>query len=228
MKVYMEPVGEILRAHAPGCILDMPSGSGWLTGHVPPGTEIDGIDLFQPRPRGYRNFVSADLDDGIPDRLGQYDAIVTCEGIEHVGNPLALLKSAAAHLNPGGLIIVTTPNIWYPEAKLKYFARGFFPGFPSLVGHMAKGSHMHITPWSFPWLYLYLSLAGFTGITLHDLDQPKPKHRWAKIFGWPQSRYCRRKAISAKTEEERRYWQTCGNHQSLYGRNLVVSATFAG
>ncbi len=198
LKVYMEPVGEILRAHAPGCILDMPSGSGWLTGHVPPGTEIDGIDLFQPRPRGYRNFVSADLDDGIPDRLGQYDAIVT------------------------------TPNIWYPEAKLKYLARGFFPGFPSLVGHMAKGSHMHITPWSFPWLYLYLSLAGFTGITLHDLDQPKPKHRWAKIFGWPQIRYCRRKARSAETQEECRYWEICGTAQSVYGRNLVVSATFAG
>jgi len=224
----MGPVGEILRAHAPGSILDMPSGSGWLISHVPPGTALDGIDLFQPSPRGYRNFVAADLDDGIPDRLGQYDAIVTCEGIEHVGNPLALLKSAAAHLNPGGLIIVTTPNIWYPEAKLKYLARGFFPGFPSLVGHMAKGSHMHVKPWSFPWLYLYLSLAGFTMITLHDLDQPKPKHRWAKIFGFPQSRYCRRKARSAGSPEERLYWETCGADQSVYGRNLVVSANLHG
>ena len=58
---------------------------------------------------------------------------------------------------------------------------------------------MHVTPWSFPWLYLYLSLAGFTGITPHDLDQPKPKHWWAKIFGLPQLRYCRRKARSAET-----------------------------
>jgi SAM-dependent methyltransferase len=224
----MEPVGEILRACKPNSVLDMPSGSGWLIDHVPPGTGLDGIDLFQPSPSGYRNFVAADLDRGVPDSLGKYDAIVTCEGIEHVGNPLSLLKSAADHLNPGGKIIVTTPNIWYPEAKLKFLFRGFFPGFPSLVGHMAKGSHMHVTPWSFPWLYLYLSLAGFTDITLHDLDQPKPKHWWAKVFGIPQARYCRRRAKSAETDEERRYWETCGNDQSVFGRNLVVSATLRG
>ena len=220
----MGPVAGLLNDWAPARVLDMPSGSGWLATQLPPGTEIDGIDLFQSKPAGYGDFAAADLDAGIPDSFGTYDAIVSCEGIEHVGNPLALLRSAARHLAPGGHIIVTTPNIWYPEAKLKFLACGFFPGFPSLAGAIAPGNHMHITPWSFAWLYLYLTLAGFAGITLHDLDQPKPKHAWTKVFGLPQARYCRRRAARTESEEERRYWETCASDQSVYGRNLVVSA----
>ncbi|MDX1486260.1 MAG: class I SAM-dependent methyltransferase [Alphaproteobacteria bacterium] len=227
MKIYMEPVGEILRDVRPRTVLDLPSGSGWLGGLVPEGAAIDGIDLYAPKPPGYREFRTADLDAGIPDGLGTYDAIVSCEGIEHLGNPLAFLRSAAEHLNPGGTMVVTTPNIWYPEAKLKFLFRGFFPGFPSLAGQIASGHHMHIAPWSFPWLYLYLSLAGFGEIRLHDLDQPKPKHRWSKIFGLPQARYCRRKAEAARSAEERQYWLTCASDQSVFGRNLVVSAVKA-
>ncbi len=224
LKIYMGPVGDLLSGWGSGTVLDMPSGSGWLAGLLPEGAEIDGIDLYAAKPEGYREFAAADLDEGVPAHLGRYDAIVSCEGIEHVGNPLKLLKSAAAHLNPGGRIIVTTPNIWYPEAKLKFLLRGFFPGFPSLAGAIGPGRHMHITPWSFAWLYLYLTLAGFEDITLHELDQPKPKHAWTRIFGLPQARYCRRKARTAGTEEERRYWETCASDQAIYGRNLVVSA----
>jgi SAM-dependent methyltransferase len=220
----MDPVARLLKGWAPARVLDMPSGSGWLATLLPAGTEIDGIDLFQSKPAGYAKFAAADLDAGVPEDFGTYDAIVSCEGIEHVGNPLALLRSAARHLAPGGHIVVTTPNIWYPEAKLKFLSRGFFPGFPSLAGAIQPGNHMHITPWSFAWLYLYLTLAGFTEITLHDLDQPKPKHAWTKIFGLPQARYCRRRAARAEGEEERRSWETCASDQSVYGRNLVVSA----
>lgn len=228
VKIYMDPVGDLLRRWRPAAVLDMPSGSGWLAGHLPDNAVIDGIDLYQPKPAAYREFAAADLDEGVPAAFGTYDAIVSCEGIEHVGNPLALLKSAAAHLNPGGRIILTTPNIWYPESKLKFLARGFFPGFPSLAGAIRPRAHMHIMPWSFAWLYVYLTLAGFEQVTLHDLDQPKPKHAWTKVFGMPQARYCRRNAMAAKTEEERRYWETCASDQAIYGRNLVVSARVGG
>ena len=42
---------------------------------------------------------------------------------------------------------------------------------------------MHIMPWSFPWLYLYLKLAGFEGIRLHEVYEKKPRHVIEKIFG---------------------------------------------
>jgi len=132
MKAYQPIVGRIVAERRPRSILDLPGGLGWLPAQIAMrGVAIDGIDLYESHPAGYRNFLQRDLEDGVPEELGHYDMIVSCEGIEHIANPGLFLKSARNRLNPGGTIIVTTPNTWHPAARLKYFLRGFFPGFPS-------------------------------------------------------------------------------------------------
>ncbi len=68
-------------------VLDVPSGSGWLKKMLPPNNIMDGIDLFEEKPLGYRNFWKYDLDDGLPEINESYDLICCCEGIEHVGKP---------------------------------------------------------------------------------------------------------------------------------------------
>jgi SAM-dependent methyltransferase len=223
-KEYMPVVAAILSARPVASVLDAPSGSGWLRTMLAPGIDIDGLDLYDARPEGYRTFRAADLDRGLPEDLPTYDAVVSCEGLEHIGNPELFLRSAAARLNRGGTIIITTPNTWHPAARLQYFTRGFFPGFPALAGRIEKGTHMHIMPWTFPHLYLYLTLAGFSDVTLHDLDEPKPR----RAFEWPlglfAKSYCARRLKKAKSDEERRFWTQAGSPQSVYGRRLVVSA----
>jgi cyclopropane fatty-acyl-phospholipid synthase-like methyltransferase len=223
-KEYMPVVAAILNSRPITSVLDTPSGSGWLRGMVDGSVMLDGIDLYDARPEGYRNFRTADLDHGLPDDLPTYDAIVSCEGLEHVGNPELFLRSAAARLNPGGVIVITTPNTWHPAARLQYFTRGFFPGFPSLAGRIEKGTHMHITPWTFPHLYLYLSLVGFKDITLHDIDEPKPRRAYERLLGLFGNAYCSRRQKKAASDEERRFWMQAGSRQSIYGRRLVVSA----
>jgi SAM-dependent methyltransferase len=221
VKGYQPVVAALLREKKPRRVLDAPSGSGWLAQLI--DAEIDGLDLFGSRPEKYRSFRAADLDQGLPDDLGGYDAVVCCEGLEHFGNPDLFLRSAFRHLNPGGVLIVTTPNVWYPEARLQYLLRGFFPSFPSLAGKIKRGTHMHIMPWSFPQLFLYLRLAGFGEVRLHDVDEPKPKRLYEWLLAWPQALYCWSK--KRKTAgEERDYWQQAGSRQSLFGRRLVVSA----
>ena len=225
MKAYQPIVGQIARTAQPGTILDLPSGNGWLFAEIgTPGVAIDGIDLYQGRPADYRNFLQRDLDDGVPDELGRYDMIVSCEGIEHIANPGLFLKSARKHLNPGGTIVVTTPNTWHPAARLKYLSRGFFPGFPSLAGKIQSGSHMHIMPWSWPQLYLHLKLAGFADIQLHPCIEEERTHLYEKVIALPMKSYCRRHARKAKSEEERNYWNTAAEPGSLYSRRLIVSA----
>ena len=223
-KEYMPVVAAILKSRPLTSVLDTPSGSGWLRGLLDSAVALDGIDLYDARPDGYRNFRAADLDHGLPDDLPAYDAIVSCEGIEHVGNPELFLRSAAARLNPGGIIVITTPNTWHPAARLQYFTRGFFPGFPSLAGRIEKGTHMHITPWTFSHLYLYLSLAGFKDVTLHDVDEPKPRRVYEQLLGLFGSAYCASRLKKAGSDEERRFWTQAGSRQSIYGRRLVVSA----
>lgn len=162
---------------------------------------------------------------GFPPDFGKYDAIICCEGIEHFGNPDAFFRSAHIHLSCGGTLVVTTPNTWYPKARLQYMLRGFFPSFPCLVGNIKSGTHMHIMPWSFPQLFLYLTLANFKDITLHDVDEAKPKWFYERLLGLPQRLYCLNKLKRAATEEEREFWYQAGSRQSVFGRRLVVSAT---
>jgi len=206
-------------------VLDVPSGNGWLYQMLPKGTDIDGIDLFENKQEGYRDFWQHDLDEGLPSAVGKYDLICYCEGIEHVGNPLLLLRSFYNALNKGGMIIVTTPNIWYPQSRLQFLVRGFFPSFPSLVDSQINfGSHMHITPWSYPQLYLYLKLAGFGVPDLVSEPLYTPKHFFEKIVGLPSKIYCAGKLKKAKTKEELNFWCTAGSTGSRLGRHLIVHA----
>ncbi len=217
-------VVKLLNELRPASILDAPSGDGWLKKALDYDAEFSGLDLFEEKPEGYRDFAQADLDNGLPESLGKYEAFVTCEGLEHVGNPLLLIEHASRHLVEGGLIVITTPNTWYPAARLKFLLRGFFPSFPCLVGKIERGTHMHIMPWSFPHLFLYLKLAGYTDIRLHEVQEKKPRHFYERLLSFPQKIYCHNKMKKATTEEERRFWETAGSAQSIYGRHLVVTA----
>lgn len=223
VKEYMPVVAAILKSRPVASVLDAPSGSGWLRERLDGNVVLDGLDLYEAQPDGYRSFRPADLDRGFPDDLPTYDAVVSCEGLEHVGNPELFLRTAAARLNPGGTVIITTPNTWHPAARLQYFTRGFFPGFPSLAGRIEKGTHMHIAPWTFPHLYLYLSLVGFKNITLHDVDEPKPRRAHEKLFGVFGKGYCASRKKKARNDEERQFWVQAASPQSIYGRRLVVS-----
>lgn len=215
---------KLLETLRPGSILDCPSGSGWLGQRLPEGVIVDGIDLYAETRGRYRWVIAADLDNGIPPELGTYDVIACCEGIEHFGNPELFLRTARQHLNPGGTLVVTTPNVWYPEARVQYFLRGFFPGFSCLVGRIQRGTHMHIMPWSFPQLYLYLILTEFTAIRLHAEPLSRPKHWFERLLGWPQRLYCAYKARQSQDAETRRFWCVAGSPAAVYGRHLIVTA----
>ena len=153
-----EVVLNIIENLRPGSVLDVPCGDGWLVQKLDSSVLIDGIDLYQPQNSGYGKWENFDLNGGIPDNFGQYDCIVSCEGLEHFGNPELFLRTSWSHLNSKGTLLITTPNTWYPQARLQYLLRGFFPSFPCLAGKIQKGNHMHIIPWSFPQLYLFLKL----------------------------------------------------------------------
>ncbi len=62
-----------------------------------------------------------DLEDGIPAAAGSgFDTILIVDALGRVRRPDALLADAAAHLAPGGRILVSVPNFghWYPRARV--------------------------------------------------------------------------------------------------------------
>ena len=215
---------EILRELSPNYLLDAPCGSGWLSEGLGASCSIDGIDLYAKPNSNYRVVKSYDLNGGIPSDLGEYDCIVSCEGLEHFGNPELFLRSAFNHLNISGTLLITTPNTWYPQAKLQYLLRGFFPSFPNLVGKIKPGEHMHIIPWTLPQLYLFLELTGFENIRVHYQPLSEPKHLYERIFALPQYFYCWNKLRKSVLEKNKVYWQALLSKSSLFGRHLIVTA----
>ena len=211
-----------LRAKSYRTVLDVPCGGGWLGRALGPAAVVDGIDLYSESAPGYRRFWKHDLDTGLPEDCSGYDSICCCEGLEHVGNPLLLLRAFHRSLTPGGLLVVTTPNVWYPQARLQYLVRGFFPSFPALAGKLALGTHRHITPWSFPQLYVYFRLAGFAPPRILSEPMSKPKHMHEHLLAVPAKLYCASKLKKAASDEEREFWRTAGSGASLLGRHLIV------
>ena len=69
-KNYRSVVIDILNNIKPSAILDTPSGDGWLLNGLNFTVDIDGIDLFEKKPKGYGRFTNSDLDCGIPDFYG--------------------------------------------------------------------------------------------------------------------------------------------------------------
>ena len=210
-------------------VLDAPCGHGWLgEGLRGRYDAIDGMDLFCDAPEGYGAFWKQDLDRAFPSDVGAYDLICCCEGIEHVGNPLLLLREFHRVLKPGGQLLVSTPNVWFPQSRMQFFLRGFFPSFPSLADKVIPGTHMHIMPWSWPQLYVYFKLAGFGLPEILEEPLSRPKHLYECILGLPSKWHSASRLKRARTEEERAYWKQAASSASRLGRHLIVHARRAG
>lgn len=66
--------------------------------------------------------------------LGQFDLVTNMEVLEHVADKRAFIAQLAAHLAPGGLLILSTPN-------RTPASRALLVGAAELVGAVPRGTH---------------------------------------------------------------------------------------
>lgn len=66
--------------------------------------------------------------------LGQFDLVTCLEVIEHVGDKGAFVRGLAAHLAPGGLMVLSTPNRT-PQSRL------LLVGAAEAAGMVPRGTH---------------------------------------------------------------------------------------
>jgi hypothetical protein len=73
-------------------------------------------------------------------------------------------------------------------------------------------------------LWLLLGLNGFTDITVHEVDEKKPRRHSERIIGWFIKGYARKKIKSAPSAAVAQLWRQALSDQVVYGRQLVISA----
>ena len=99
-----------------GKILEVGSGLGYLTYSLrKEGFDVIGLDISENAVSNAINnfgdyYLCEDVNKYADNHEGEYDAIILTEVIEHLNDPITMLKSLIKILKIGGIIILTTPN----------------------------------------------------------------------------------------------------------------------
>ncbi|HEY1718255.1 MAG TPA: class I SAM-dependent methyltransferase [Verrucomicrobiae bacterium] len=183
-----------------------------------PGQKVDIVDLNREK---------------LPYPDGVFDVVTATEVVEHLENYRNVLREFSRVLKPGGLCVLTTPNILSLNSRLRFL----WFGYANLFGPLpVKNSSLystggHINPVSCFYVAHSLLDAGFTGVTLRvDKFQRSAVPKllfWflpIKFFG----ALARRREISKfKTVDSVNapFVKAMNSFPLLLGRTIVVAAT---
>jgi len=87
--------------------------------------EVVGVDVSRENVKkmlelDYKNVFVMNAECIDRSKMGKFDTIVAGDLVEHLSNPGLFLQSAAECLNPGGRIVIATPNPFSPMFFLMY------------------------------------------------------------------------------------------------------------
>ncbi|MEE8116792.1 MAG: class I SAM-dependent methyltransferase, partial [Gemmatimonadales bacterium] len=102
-------------------------------------------------------FHKADLTKSLPIEDDTFDCVVSIEVIEHVENHFQFMRELLRVTKPGGMVILTTPNVLSLTSRWYYFRYGFNDCAPMpLDPHLEEYWMEHLNPISAPEiLYLF-------------------------------------------------------------------------
>lgn len=131
-------------------IIDEKSGSSLLnlgggTGQVSTiikelGFDIKNVDIEVEKETDENFFFDLNCDKDLPFEENSFDVVLCQEVIEHIENPWRLFRQVYRVLKPGGLMMVTTPNILSDYSKKIFNKNGYFYWF------QPKNFDYHINP----------------------------------------------------------------------------------
>jgi SAM-dependent methyltransferase len=146
-------VQELLPKDRDARILDVGAGEGYMCRRLKDlGYQIEACDAV---PRQFKcpdvPFIKVDLTGPLAIADGQYDCVIGIEVAEHMENHFQFVRELIRITKPGGLIILTTPNVLSFSSRFNHFLYGYtdcapFPLDPTLEEYYLK----HINPISVP------------------------------------------------------------------------------
>jgi len=113
-------------------------------------------------------FTKVDLNQSIPLPDNRYDCVVSIEVIEHLENHFQFMREMVRVTRPGGLIVVTTPNVLSLPSRWHFFAYGYTDCAPFPLDPTRDEYYMqHLNPISLPELLFHFERCGAELVALH-------------------------------------------------------------
>ncbi|MFN2507440.1 MAG: class I SAM-dependent methyltransferase [Chthoniobacterales bacterium] len=217
-----------------GDYLDVGAGNGDLIDRI--------IREFRVTPRAcdYRDDLMTvgdlwvdvvDLNTGpLPYPDASFDLVTCTEVIEHLEHYEGVMREISRVLRPGGVLVVSTPNVLNLRSRLRYLFFGFFNMFgPLRFGDDRHHStHGHINPVAYFYLAHSLHSAGFRDISV-SVDKLQRRSWPALALLWLPIRLF--SALSLRKEREKYrtldhenepFVRAMSRRDVLLGRTIVV------
>ncbi len=143
-------------------LLDIPCGAGAFTRRMTvQGYDVVAADCQNILQFRYDNFARADMNARLEFADSSFDAVVCIDGIEHIERPFDFIGEVARILRPGGVFVVSTPNLHSLRSRWRWMLTGFHHGEKlPLDEHNPTPLH-HISLVSFSDLRYRLHTRGF-------------------------------------------------------------------
>lgn len=188
-------------------VLDAPCGeSAALTlALMERGFSVTGADLdAKAEARLGKAFAKVDLDMLLPWQDKSFDAVFSTEGIEHLENHFSFLREMCRILKPGGILVLTTPNLTALRSRVRFLGSGFFGRDSRPLNEASRHPLHHIGLATFPELRYELHMSGFRLLEVRH-THIKPVSYLYAIYApwiWLYTRLAFRKEKDA-TQQER-------------------------
>lgn len=145
-------------------VLDAPcGGAAALTlALIERGFNAVGADVdLEAEARLGKAFERVNLDGPLPWKDQTFDALFSTEGIEHLENHYSFLREMCRILKPGGILVLTTPNINALRSRVRFFGSGFFGRDSRPLNESSRHPLHHIGLATFAELRYELRMSGF-------------------------------------------------------------------
>lgn len=131
--------------------------------------------------------------DPFPYADGWFDAVACLDVIEHVLDPRRLLREIQRVLRPGGVLILTTPNLRYIHFLSQLLFSGRFPR-TSNDPEGYDGGHLHY--FTFADVRALLTEANFDAIEQYGL------YRWTRLSPWGRTKEAIKGLLGERVKRE--------------------------
>jgi 2-polyprenyl-3-methyl-5-hydroxy-6-metoxy-1,4-benzoquinol methylase len=109
-------------------LLDVGCGTGWLAEHFSDYTGIDGSpEAVAAAQAKQRPVVQGDVDQRLPFDDASFEGVILKDVLEHVADPVAVVRDVRRVLQPGGIVFASSPDaqrwVWDDYTHRRPFTR---------------------------------------------------------------------------------------------------------